>query len=1283
MGDKMNDQAGNDARHPVAPRRVSYTQSWLYFFMIICMLVAWWFPARMLLQHFVYSRDGQKIERDSYVFAALAYEGISDLTNEVSLALFKDQFRALRAAGFVSISLEDVRDLVVNGKPLPRKAVLMTFDQSRKSSYFDVRSVLREANWKAVMFLWTKPIEDEDPSALRWPYVRSMVRSRFWELGAQSHNGFAQVPADASGRMGNYLTTPAWLADKKSYEPFEDFKKRIADDHRQCISLIQGGARSKPNAYAYPYGDFGQYDERAVVTRRLNLDYVGNYYDLGFISGNLALNTRNSDRRRLHRLIVKPEWNGRELVERLAKAWPNEDGYASIQAVTAPYSWIVDWGETTILTNSISLFAPRQLTGAKMWLNGSDLCRDFSAKISFRLSSGQLGVFLRASPDEEAYMYLGVDHRTAWVRQKYPGLEPFTLASGPMRSDLSQINELEIHLRDRVCFVNLNGRHLFKEHIAVHGKRNPGMLGLSVWDPEKGKARAEIVGFSCIPQKPMLAEWAPRANKWPYIAQWLDQNAYRLTHLSPPWMNIAKGGLSSVSFWDHRLFGLLAKTYNLKLIPGLTIDNPLWMDEVAPSNVIERASALKADGLMVDFSGFEHLPGAKAVPWLQELGAGLKRQNLKLLVRFPQYLEKAATLPAVLAVIPNLQVVAAPGSPLLAGGENHTNAAVAAESVPLPPEDLNLSLYYEITGLAVKDDRMIPEVRAELLRQEGHAAFKAGNYAGALAAWSKWHNLEPDNEVALMLMGDACLRMYDVPKAIDYYADSLVINPGQIDLAIRRSRLIDESGKSDEAREILNLYARVFPGNAQIALAQAEWLNRHKRGGEAMDIINQVLVLHPNDISAIALLHGMLNKPADRYANMRRLLGVASLPILQYELGEVVYQHDLMARPEFCVMNGFVERMARQKDDPQLAQLYGRLLPLSRVVVENFSRSRLSPAWIVFGESSDDYEGTFRIKAHKTQTEVALRLIGSDTMRNAFIEVGINDVKGFFWLYACRTGGNMIRFGFDQKGYIYLQVWQNGELLTNEMRPWQPPARQITARLEKRADGAVGLIDGKPLFNAPIQVPRGFTLGWWGLAPYSPKPGATHLTLATLSAGPLPVQLAILPGQVDEDSVLEMLKPYNGLLSAVCPTWFTQDENGKISKQSGAEEISVRMFTRHNRLRLLPVINVADENELKGSALAKLAAGNYVRGFVLAMRELPSDEWFERLARELESAPLDIIAVAIDENRNIAEVRDVNLGVGLFAGNKKIRKIHVLRPTDTEIEEGEALDALQDCLIWF
>lgn len=534
-----------------------------------------------------------------------------------------------------------------------------------------------------------------------------------------------------------------------------------------------------------------------------------------------------------------------------------------------------------------------------------------------------------------------------------------------------------------------------------------------------------------------------------------------------------------------------------------------------------------------------------------------------------------------------------------------------------------------------------------------------------------------------MLMGDACWSMHDVARTIDYYGRSLAINPGQIELAIRRARLVDESGKAEEARDILNLYARVFPGNVHVTLAQAEWLNRHKREQEAQELINKVLELYPNDLSAIAFLHDILVKPAERYANMRRLLAIGSQPVLQYELGEVIYHHDLMARPELCVMNDFIEQIMRLNADPQLTQIYGRLRPLNGTVTENFSRASLSSEWIVFGESAEDYRGQYRLKAHKGLTEASLRLIGSDTMHNGFIEAGLTDVKGYFWLYACRQKNNMLRFGFDEKNYIYLQVWRKGELAVNEVRVRQLPSRMAKLRLEKRGDGIAGLIDGIPAFHASVPVPFDFGFGWWGLAPFSPRPGVTYATLTMLRAGPLPVQMAIIPSRLDEKTILEMLTPYVGLISAVCPLWFDQAENGEIKKLSGEEETIVRMLARYNRLRLLPVIAVAEETELNGLTLANLAVKNNVYGFVLLLRSLPAEEWFARLAQELEHYPLDITALVIDEDRNIVQVGAINLGIGLFAGAQKTRWLHLLKPTKEQIEEGEVQEAVGDCIISF
>lgn len=259
------------------PSKLGANQTWLIFLTVSLLIVALWTPVKGLLTRHLYQPTPAVGPIDATAFVALAYEGVSDQPGDVTPAQFDAQLKRLRENGYVPIGLEEVRAFYAEGKPLPRKAVLTTFEQSRKSSYFDTRSILRQNRWKAVMFLWTKPIRDEDPSVLRWPYIRDMVLSKTWEIGGQGDDAFRQIPADPSGRLGNFMSTPRWIETAQRYETPEEFGDRIEADIRVNHEEIVRQSGLKPLAYAFPYGDFGQYDSRALLTRRLNLDLVSKY----------------------------------------------------------------------------------------------------------------------------------------------------------------------------------------------------------------------------------------------------------------------------------------------------------------------------------------------------------------------------------------------------------------------------------------------------------------------------------------------------------------------------------------------------------------------------------------------------------------------------------------------------------------------------------------------------------------------------------------------------------------------------------------------------------------------------------------------------------------------------------------------------------------------------------------------------------------------------------------------------------------------------------------------
>jgi hypothetical protein len=306
----------------------SKTRAWLIFFAVVCLGVALWAPVRVFYYQHRYKPIVDVRPRDATCFVAIAYPGVSkDVpagSQDITPTAFESHLKILRERGYTPIRLEDVLAFYKEGKPLPRKAVLTTFEQARKTSYFEARQMLQNYRWKAVMGVCTSPIHARDAQALLWPYLRDMLTMGSWDLAGQSQHGFQFIPAFSDGSAGPFFSTPKWLDDAGRHEYPEEFRTRIQGDHQDFLAEFFRETRQKPLAFFFPYGDYGQYDERAKIVRMANLYQVGEKYELGFTLGNLALNTRLTDRRRLNRLLIDPKWTAVELANRLDAFWPME-----------------------------------------------------------------------------------------------------------------------------------------------------------------------------------------------------------------------------------------------------------------------------------------------------------------------------------------------------------------------------------------------------------------------------------------------------------------------------------------------------------------------------------------------------------------------------------------------------------------------------------------------------------------------------------------------------------------------------------------------------------------------------------------------------------------------------------------------------------------------------------------------------------------------------------------------------------------------------------------------
>jgi tetratricopeptide (TPR) repeat protein/peptidoglycan/xylan/chitin deacetylase (PgdA/CDA1 family) len=1236
------------------PSKLGLNQTWLIFLAGALLIMALWTPVKGLINRRLYQPEAPKGPIDSSSFVALAYAGVSDRTNEVSPALFDAQLKLLRQNGYVPIGLQEVRAFYYEGKPLPRKAVLTTFEQSRKSSYFDTRQVLRQNRWKAVMFVWAKPIRDEDPSALRWPYIRDMILSKSWEIGGESDDGFRQVPADPAGRKGNFMSTPQWVADERRYETPEEFGKRIEADVKANHDEIVRQTGSRPLAFAFPYGDFGQYDSRALLTRRLNLDMVGKYFDLGFLHGPMALNTIHSDVRHLNRLLVDPKWTPEELLARVERSWPVRREFRDFSN-TLSTAWITEWGSFEAARDRLVLQAATNTTGAKIWLSGSDLLQDYQTHIEFKLDEGQFSCFLRAVPDGETHLHVGLDSAGyAWVRQKFSGMEDFTLASGRIQMPTNRLCTLDITLRDSLCFVRLNGELLSQTAIRLRGRAEPGMLGLSIWSPETGKARVEVRDLVIVNQVERLVKWRPVLNRGPYLAWWINANADQTTYLSPPWAEVTLNGLQVHTGEDFQILRNLAKMYRFNIYPAIMVESEAGLDRIQPARLVEDLKQQQYDGLFLDFSPLERPYIGKVAQWIKQMADHMKASGLRLLVRFPSILERTTTFPTILDLMPEVQLVTVTNSPLFRDSGMITNQVMAFQQVPDPPFDLDLSLYYEVTGLSETNRKYSKDVQIEMLRQLGFSAFAIGDYDEALRYWGQWVEAVPRDPEALMLIGDVHLRLQDMEKALEYYDHSLKENPGQIELALRRASLLDNMNRTEDARVALNLYARMFPQNMDVLLAQADWLNRHNRPDEARELVKHAIADKPDNLKALVRYQLLADDPSDRFENMRKIKAIGT-GILQKEVfAELLTSTELLSAPEAGILMPFIKTTSEEDPDPRIRKRYAKMLPPETVIAENFiEEGKITDNWMSSSGEIPTRMGRLYLRAEGAQTEAYLRLNGSEGLRNGFIESTLEEVHGFFWLYARRGPTTMIRFGFERTG-LYLQVWKNGNLLANSVNLWRYPERAFTLRLEVVGDGAMGYLNGKPVFDAPVSIPPDLMNGWWGISPFSPVPGQAQVVIKNLAAGPLPVLMAMpnQPALKNGDVLLDQLRDGMRTLSAVCPPWFRQMPDGLIGGLPGPEHALIRMYTQYHRKRLMPTVHLGYNAKLTVDWLVKTADQYYLNGYVLVFAAMPPDAWLASLSKDLEKTSLCVVAMESIPEMATAKIREVTILHGLFQPTK-------------------------------
>jgi len=1238
----------------------------LYGIIVFSLLSAWLLPLGMRTIERL--RPTATVSpRTEFAFTALAY---SDADGGLTREVFTRHLEALTANGFNPVTLEDVRQLVMEGRALPAKAVLLTVDDELRSTVSRLRPALRRHGWNAVLCVASGPVEDGRGGALNWNRMRRMARSDRWEIASRGHSGNAMAElADAADEATEVLAA---------------LRTRVAEDVTRSMRAFAHNLGHAPTAFAFPEGQFGQLAAHPEQATSAAMDAVTPAFRLAFTAGETGLNTVFSDPYRINRLQVDPGWSSRELLDRLDRDFGAPDRIEDLDRRLRRSGWVLDRGRIARATDGLRLATGPHGGVAQAWLAGSNLRTDFTATLYLTAREGDVHILLRANPRTGTLVEcrLAEDGRATIIQRTHAGRPPAMLADASTPYRPGQEHRIDIAIQGPWLDVRIDGMPAFPDRVRMQGEPASGFLGVRVAADDALPALATVRSARLEGRRPTVASWAMGGAYTPYVIDWLHRNAGTLTGISPHWDLLdPDAGTMDATTGFHPVFSRLARLYNLRLIPKVSIPDAEAMADWQPRTLAERAAAVQCDGIYADFSEFGALRAEQLEQWLRDTSRMLSGTGRPILVRIPPLMERLASINSLLAMIPAVEIVTAPGVILPAIGTTVT--PVSEQRVPEPTRDQLRALPSSFTIGRTPADQPPDEreIAIRQIRDEGETAFLNGAYERAIASFSEWHRLAPETPEPLNRIGDALVNLGFHDEAIDFYRRSLDRDPGQTDLAVRQARLLTSVQRMEEARELLNAYARLFPNDTRIMFAQAEWLFRQNRLVEARERISRILELEPDDFDATLFMIRLTDVPSERADAIDKLMAMGDDPQQHQRVVNAIWEYDLLTLPESHILVQLIERIDTTTTDPRIRNLVDRLRPRTEMVSEVFDADGISDAWLLDGATSSIEDGIATVTAMPTREEFLVRLLRSERWRDAFFEVDLDSVTGSFWIYARRSRDHLVRFGVDPRANrMHVQVWKgkHNDVVLADFVPWERDTIRGRFRLEVRGNGIVAFLDGRQVFDSVLPLPEDVGLGWSALAVHSPVRGRAQVTMRGLRAGPLPVRLATLPAGPSDtrgaDAELERLRTMLPYLTDFSPAWFQVDANGNWSSRPVSEDDFYRLFARYHRIRFVPTVQVAAGAELSGDDILTVVRTHRLHGLVLRFEAMPDEAWFNRMDVELREPEIDLIALAPADVAGALTMRNVAASRREIADETTSRNVRVIAGGDTDRLAGLAED---------
>ncbi len=201
----------------------------------------------------------------SHVIPVLMYHHVVEEGNEVNKITittkrFKEDMEYLKTKGYTSISFKQLIDYNEGREDIPKKPVIITFDDGYKDNYINAYPILKKNNMKATIFIIgsrkgiTNFNNNPRYSYFSWGQAKEMYESGFIEIQPHSYDLHHYKE---NSKHGQGVLPKAKESKKEHYD-------RFLKDTEKVMKYIKDNVGSESYVYAYPYGKYNNTNEEVL-----------------------------------------------------------------------------------------------------------------------------------------------------------------------------------------------------------------------------------------------------------------------------------------------------------------------------------------------------------------------------------------------------------------------------------------------------------------------------------------------------------------------------------------------------------------------------------------------------------------------------------------------------------------------------------------------------------------------------------------------------------------------------------------------------------------------------------------------------------------------------------------------------------------------------------------------------------------------------------------------------------------------------------------------------------